>query len=227
MLDRLTFRLFRSFALDAVLCRIMNYCAKFICFIFFHILIWLSGRQDQAQVWNARILSGAQWKTLVSLLQIQRPTTERFPSFGDALQYYCETDTVWSGHSMIYDISLNFPQLFGSAACWIATVFTNECKQTGIICLYIYILILYVLDSLMLDWHDPLMLDHHTMTSMMPISTLRNICCTLHSILYPPEKYRNREPNSIFRTLWEYVYTYMGYHMYIYIYILYVLHEHV
>lgn len=45
-----------SIALDAVLCRV-SVPSSLLCFF----SIWLSGRQDQAQVWNARILTGAQW----------------------------------------------------------------------------------------------------------------------------------------------------------------------
>lgn len=93
----------------------------------------------------------------------------------------------------------------------------------------VHIIILYIdnnfLDSLMLDWHDPLMLDHHNMTSMMPISTLKKAAHCIRSILYPPEKYRNRKPNSIFRTLWNLyiIYTCIDIrgtiYVYIYIYI--------
>lgn len=101
MLDRVTFRLFMIICSGCSLGS--SYCA-------------VSGRQDQAQVWNARILTGAQWKTRrVNLLQIQRPPTERFLSVGAALQ------------------------LFGSAACWIATVFKNEWEQHDITCTYVYL----------------------------------------------------------------------------------------
>lgn len=106
-----------SIALDAVLCRV-SVPSSLLCF-FFHMAIRKAGPSASVKCSNSDgssvILTrrGKNW--------IQRPTTNHD---------FCH---------LAPRCSVIHPQLFGNAACWIATVFKNKWEQHDITCTYLFI----------------------------------------------------------------------------------------